>query len=65
MPKTHRVRRSDALSTPVEIYEVDGIALSEDEVKLAKLLIDRLAKMATSSVIDLRRASNRGLIPRG
>jgi hypothetical protein len=63
MPKTHKALRSNALPTPVEIYEVDGIALSEEELKLAKLLRDKLARTATSTVIDLNRASKRGLLP--
>jgi hypothetical protein len=37
-------RRKALLSAPVEIYEVDGIALSEEEVNLAKLLIQKLAR---------------------
>jgi len=63
MPKTHKALRSNALPTPVEIYEVDGIAFSEAEVKLATLLIDKLARTAKNSVIDFSLASKRRLKP--
>jgi ribosomal protein L19 len=45
------------LSSAVEIHEVDGVALSEEEVNLAKRLIDKLAVTEKGGVIDIRRAS--------
>ena len=45
------------VSTPVEFYEVDGVALSEEEVNLAKLLIDKLARTEKNRPIDFTLAS--------
>jgi hypothetical protein len=59
MMKTHNALCSDAFSAPVEIHEVDGIALSAEEVNFAKLLIGKLARSAKGSVIDFNRASKR------
>jgi hypothetical protein len=61
MAKTHKALRSDAYLAPIEISEVDGIALSAEEVNLAKLLVDKLARTAKGSVIDFSRASKRRL----
>jgi hypothetical protein len=61
MAKTHKALRWDAYSAPIELSEVDGIALSAEEVNLAKLLIDKLARIAKGSVIDFSRASKRNL----
>ena len=61
MAKTYKALRSHALSAPVEIYEVDGIALSADELNLVKLLIDKFAAKRNGSVIDIGRASKRRL----
>ena len=61
MDKTHKALRTHALSTPVEIYEVDGIALSAEELNLVKLLIDKFAAKRNGSVIDIGRASKRRL----
>ena len=58
MMKTHKALRSDAYLTR-EIYEVDGVALSAEEVNVAQLLIDKLARSAKGSVIDFNRASKR------
>ena len=59
MMKTHKALRSDVFPAPIEIYEVDGIALSAEEVNFAKLLIGKLARSAKGSVIDFNRASKR------
>jgi hypothetical protein len=59
MMKTHKALPSDVFPAPVEIYEVDGVGLSAEEVNLAKLLIDKLARSAKASVIDFNRASKR------
>ena len=61
MMKTHKALRSDAFPASIEIHEVDGIALSAEEVNLAKLLIDKLARTAKGSVIDFSRASKQNL----
>ena len=61
MAKTHKALRSDAHLTSIEIAEIDGIALSAEEVNLAKLLVDKLARSAKGSVIDFNRASKRRL----
>jgi hypothetical protein len=50
-------RRKALLSTPVEFYQVDGVALSEEEVNLAKLLIDKLARTEKNRPIDFTLAS--------
>jgi hypothetical protein len=63
MMKTHKALRSDAFPASIEIDEVDGIALSAEEVNLAKLLIDKLAWSAKGSVIDFNRASKRRFKP--
>ena len=56
-----RFRRSVPLislvSTPVEFYEVDGVALSAEEVSLAKLLIDKLARSEKNKPTDFILAS--------
>lgn len=44
------------LSTPINIYEVDGIVLSEEEVNLANILLDKLGR-ETNGLIDFKRAS--------
>jgi hypothetical protein len=62
MTKTHKALRFDAYLTR-EIYEVDGIALSAEEVNFATLLVDKLARSANGSVIDFNRASKRRLKP--
>lgn len=61
MTKTHKALRSDAYSASIEIAEIDGIALSAEEVSFAKLLVDKLARTAKGSVIDFNRASKRRL----
>jgi hypothetical protein len=61
MTKTHKALRSHALSTPIEIYEVDGIALSAKELNLVKLLMGKFAEKGNGSVIDIGRASKRRL----
>jgi ribosomal protein L19 len=55
------VRSNALLSSAVEVHEVDGVALSEEEVNLAKRLIDKLAMTEKGGVIDIRRASKWGL----
>jgi hypothetical protein len=45
------------VSTPVEIYEVDRVPLSAEEVNLAKLLIDKLVKSEKNRPTDFRLAS--------
>jgi hypothetical protein len=45
------------VSTPVEFYEVDGVALSAEEVSLAKLLIDKLARSEKNRPTDFTLAS--------
>jgi hypothetical protein len=45
-------RRKGLLSAPVEIYEVDGVALSEEEANLAKLLIQKLARGEKNRPLD-------------
>jgi hypothetical protein len=55
-------RRKALLSAPVEIYEVDGIALSEEEVNLAKLLIQKLARNEKNTPLDFTLASKWKLI---
>jgi hypothetical protein len=58
MPRIIKLIRAGAfVSTPVELYEVDGVRLSEEEVNVAKLLIDKLAKEEKNSVMDFKRAS--------
>ena len=57
MAKTHKALRSDAHPASIEIAEIDGIALSAEEVNLAKLVVDKLAWSAKGSVIDFNRAS--------
>ena len=59
MIKRQKEMRSDAFPAPIEVNEVDGITLSAEEVNLAKLLIDKLARTAKGSVIDFTRASKR------
>jgi hypothetical protein len=59
MMKTHKALRSDVFPAPVELHKVDGVPLSAEEVNLAKLLIDKLARTANGSVIDFNRASKR------
>jgi molybdopterin biosynthesis enzyme len=59
MTKTRKALRSDAYSPPIELSQVDGIALSAEEVNLAKLLVDKLERKG--SVIDFSRASKRRL----
>ena len=61
MTKTRKALRFDAYSAPTEITQVDGRALSPEEVNLAKLIIDKLARTARASVIDFSRASKRRL----
>lgn len=51
------MRRKALLSTPVEFYEVDGVALSEEEVNLAKFLIDKLATSEKNTPLDFTLAS--------
>ena len=62
MTKTHKALRSDAYSASIEIAEIDGIALSAEEVRFAKLLVDKLARTAKGSVVDFNRASKRRLL---
>jgi hypothetical protein len=58
MTRFHKAARSTLLlSSPVEIHEVDGVALSDEEVKIAKRLLDKLAIIDKGGVIDFRRAS--------
>jgi hypothetical protein len=58
MPRLRKsIRRKAMLSTPVEFYEVDGVALSEEEVNLAKVLIDKLARSEKSTPINFTLAS--------
>jgi hypothetical protein len=59
MAKPHKALRADAYSVPIELSQVDGIALSAEEVNLAKLLVDKLARTARGSVIDFGRAPKR------
>ncbi len=59
MMNTHKALCSVAFPASIEIYEVDGIALSAEEVNFAKLLIGKLARSARGSVIDFNRASRR------
>ena len=59
MAKTRKTPRFDAYSAPMEITQVDGIALSAEEVNLAKLLVDKLARTAKGSVIAFSRVSKR------
>jgi hypothetical protein len=61
MTKTHKALRSDSYSASIEIAEIDGIALSAEEVNLAKLVVDKLARTGKGSVIDFSRASKRRL----
>jgi ribosomal protein L19 len=62
MSRLRKAVRSNALlSSAVEVHEVDGVALSEEEVNLAKRLIDKLAMTEKGGVIDIRRASKWGL----
>jgi hypothetical protein len=61
MATTHKALRSDAYSTPIKLSQVDGIALTAEEVKLAELLVDKLARTAKGGVIDFSRASKRRL----
>lgn len=63
MMKTHKALRSDTFPAPIELHEVDGIPLSAEEVNLAKLLIDKLARSAKGSLIDFNRASKRRFNP--
>jgi hypothetical protein len=63
MTKTYKAMRFDAFPTRMEIYEVDGIPLSAEEVNLAELIVDKLARTAKGSVIDINRVSKRGLKP--
>ena len=51
------VRHKALLSTPVEFYEVDRVALSAEEVSLAKLLIDKLARSGKNRPTDFTLAS--------
>jgi hypothetical protein len=60
MSKTHKALRSDYLAS-TELSQVDGIALSAEEVNLAKLLLDKLARTAKGSVIDFNGASKQRL----
>ena len=58
MPRLRKLTRPNALlSTPMDVYEVDGVALSEDEVNLAKLLIDKLGTKEKNGVMDFKRVS--------
>jgi hypothetical protein len=61
MTKPYNDLRSEAYPVPIETYEVDGVPLSAEEVNLAKLLLDKLARTAAGSVIDFDRASKRRL----
>jgi hypothetical protein len=61
MTKTYNDLRSEAYPAPIEMYEVDGVPLSAEEVNFAKLLVDKLARTAKGSVIDFNRASKRSL----
>jgi len=62
MTKTHKALRSDAYPACIGISEIDGIALTAEEVSFAKLLVDKLARTAKGSVIDFNRASKRRLL---
>ena len=64
MAKTHKAARSSVFPRRVEIHEVDGTVLSQPEVKLAKLIVDKLTRVATSSVIHLDQGSTRRLFPK-
>lgn len=55
--------RSVLFPAPIELHEVDGISLSAEEVNLAKLLVDKLARSAKGGVIDFDRASKRRVKP--
>jgi hypothetical protein len=49
------------VSIPVKIYKVDGLALSEEEVNLAIILVDKLATPQKGHVIDFIPASKRSM----
>ena len=58
MPRLRKsIRRKALLSTSVEFYDVDGVALSEEEVDLAKLLIDKLARSEKNRPLEFTLAS--------
>ena len=58
MPRLRKLTRPNALlSMPMDVYEVDGVVLSEDEVNLAKLLIDKLGTKEKNGVMDFKPVS--------
>ena len=61
MTKTYNDLRSEAYPASIEMYEVDGVPLSAEEVNFVKLLVDKLARTAKGSVIDFNRGSKRRL----
>ena len=66
MPRFRKsVPLSLLVSTPVEIYEIDGVPLSAGEVNLAKLLIDKLVKSEKNRPPDFRLASKWKVARRG